>query len=272
MTGPEILSTPEMAIQSFEKVNDLHVVVHVLTRKLWPFLSPERFRHCSPLCLAVKITRDWACLDFEINRLRPAAAAFPDGRWHICHAGLLEWVMPVFIEGSLAWLLFAGQRRPKGAFHHLARDPRTTAPAYTARNAPPPVTEEHAAHVLEALRQLRSRLLQWHTDVARRLRAGDAARLAGSELLAHRRPLIERYIYDNHTGDASVAGLARELHLSESRAIHLVKELFGRSYIKLISEMRLRTAASLLRETSLPILDVSAGPDPSPISPSRCSR
>ncbi len=245
-----------MAVQAFEKVNDLHLVVHDLTSTLWPFLSPERFRHCSALCLAVKTTRDWACHDFEIHRLRPAINQFPEGRYHICHAGLLEWVVPVFIDDRLAWILFAGQRQPRGTFHHLARDPRTTNPAFTLRNAPPPVNEEHAVHVLEALRQLRSRLLQWHTDAARRLRARDAASLAGRELLAHRRLLVERYVFDHHTGEASVAGLARALKLSESRAIHLVRELFGRSYIKLISEMRLRTAASLLRDTSLSILEV----------------
>ncbi len=243
-----IPSTAEMAIQAFEKLNDLTVVVHDLTAQLWPFLLPERFRHCSARCLAVKATRDWACQDFEIHRLRPAVVQFPDGRYHICHAGIFEWMVPVFIENRLAWILFAGQRQLKGVYRHLTRDIRTTTRAFTARNAPPSVTEEQAVHVLEALRQLRARLLQWHTDAARRQPEG--------ELLAGRRLLIERYIFDHHAGAASVAGLAQQLQLSESRAIHLVKEIFGRSYIKLLSEMRLRTAASLLRETAMPILDV----------------
>ena len=256
MNYPRVLFSPELAIQAFEKVNNLHVVVHDLTSKLWPFVAPERFRHCSPLCLAVKTNRDWACHQFEIHGLRPAAQSFPDGRYHLCHAGLLEWVVPVFIEEHLAWMLFAGQRRPTGTFRRLVRDSRSTEPAYTPRTAPPSVTEEHAAHVLEALRQLRSRLLQWHHDAAQLLyRHGDAPG-TGPELPARRRLIIERYIFDRHAGDASVAGLARELHLSEGRAIHLVKEIFGRSYIKLVGEMRLRTAASLLRETSLPLIEV----------------
>ena len=245
--SPAILSAPEMALQSFEKVNNLTVTVHDLTKKLWPFLSPERFRHCSARCLAVKNTRDWACHDFEIHRLRPAVAQFPDGRYHVCHAGLFEWVVPVVIDDRLGWILFAGQRQPKGAFQHLVRDARITTPAFTARNGPPPVTEEEAVYVLEALRQLRARLLQWHADFARRPPEGE---------IVGRRLLIERYIFDHHGADASVAGLARQLGLSESRAIHLVREIFGRSYIKLVSEMRLRTAASLLRETAMPILDV----------------
>lgn len=249
--------SPETAIQAFEKVNDLHVVVHDVTSTLWPFLAPERFRHCSPLCLAVKATRDWACNRFEIHNLRSAVENFPEGRYHICHAGLLEWVVPVFIEDRLAWLLFAGQRRPKGAFRSLVKDSHSTEPAYTARTAPPMVDEEHAAHILEALRQLRSRLLQWHHEVSQHLYRRNKATETGADLLARRRPLIERYIIDHHAGDASVAGLARKLRLSESRAIHLVKEIFGRSYIKLVGEMRLCTAASLLRETSLPMIEVA---------------
>jgi AraC-like DNA-binding protein len=249
--------SPEMAIQAFEKVNDLHVVVHDLTSRLWPFLSPERFRHCSPQCLAVKANRDWACNRFDIHHLRSAIKDFPEGRYHICHAGLLEWVVPVFIENRLVWMLFAGQRRPKGTFRNLIQDSPSTEPLYTAHAAPPLVNEEHATHILEALRQLRARLLQWHYESSQHLYRRSEATEAGADLLARRRPLIERYIIDHHAGVASVAGLARKLRLSESRAIHLVKEIFGRSYIKLVVEMRLCTAASLLRETSLPMIEVA---------------
>lgn len=250
MDRPDNLSVPERAIRSFEEIHRLHLVVHDLTATLWLFLSPERFRHCSARCRAVKKTRDWACGDFEITRLRDEIARFPDGRYHVCHAGLLEWIVPVHLENRLAWILFAGQRRARGRFEHLVRDVRATARAYHARNAPPEVTEERAEHVLEALRQLRSRLLQWHANAAR------PSRQAAADVPSQRRAAIERYIFEHHAGDASVAGLAERLRLSESRAIHLVRELFGQSYIKLVSEMRLRTAASLLRETSRPILDV----------------
>jgi AraC family transcriptional regulator of arabinose operon len=102
--------------------------------------------------------------------------------------------------------------------------------------------------VLEALRQLRARLLQWNEQASRES--------TGRDLCGQRRLAIERYIYDSHTAGASVAGLAHALRLSESRAIHLVKELFGRSYIQMVSEKRLSAAASLLRETALPIVEV----------------
>jgi AraC-like DNA-binding protein len=248
MKPEEMLSTPELAIRTFEKIHNLSIVVHDLTTRLWPILPPERFRHCSAHCLAVKRTHDWACHEFEIARLRGEIARFPEGRYHICHAGFFEWVVPAYIENRLSWVLFAGQRRPAGKFPHLVRDPRRTQIDWGLRKPPPPVREQHAELVLEVLRQLRSRLLQWREQAARDSVERDFA--------GQRRLAIERYIYDRHTGGASVAGLARELHLSPSRAIHLVKELFGRSYIKLVSEMRLRTAASLLRETSRPILDV----------------
>jgi AraC-like DNA-binding protein len=252
----DIILGPEKAIAAFEKVNGLHLVVHDLTRRLWPYLSPERFRHCSAPCLAVKTTHDWACHDFEIKRLREEIRDYPDGRYHVCHAGLLEWVVPVYLDGQLAWILFAGQRHPSGAFQSLLRDLRVTTTTGHARKPPAGVTEEHAVHVLESLRQLRSRLLQWWEQAGGAFRAEAGARLARDGGLVHRRTQIERYIHDKYADGASVAGLAQALRLSESRAIHLVREIFGRSFIKLVTEMRLRTATSLLRETSMPILDV----------------
>lgn len=240
---------PERIIQAFENVTNLSIVVHDLTARLWMFMPTERFQHCTTLCREVKVTHDWACRDFDITRLRREIAQHPDGRWHVCHAGLLEWSVPVHLDGRLAWVLFAGQRCPSGPFRHAARDIRTTKWRHISRYPPPAVGEDHAIHVLEALRQLRARLLEWHESTLR-VQTGAGGRDG------ERRLVIEHYIHQHHRNGASVAGLARELSLSESRTIHLVKELFGRGYIKLVCEMRLRTAAALLRATSAPILEV----------------
>ena len=51
--------------------------------------------------------------------------------------------------------------------------------------------------------------------------------------------------------------LAEVLHLSESRAGHAVKEACGETFLKLLTEARLRTAANLLHHTNLSILDVA---------------
>lgn len=255
MHEPDFFETPEWAIQCFEKLTGLQIVVHDLGARLWPFLQSERFKHRSPCCAAVKATHDWACTDFEITRLRSDILKHPEGRCHVCHAGFMEWVMPVFIHDQLAAILFAGQVRAGGSHPHLIRDIRRTSAAtsHTLRS----VKADEAASVLESLRQLRSRLLQWHSEAHTFLKIDHTSPIPAGQTMATRRQQIRHFIYQRHTDPAPIKDLAQFLHLGESRTIHLVKELFGCSYIKLVNQMRLRTAASFLRNSSLPILEVS---------------
>lgn len=256
MGNPDFSDTPERAIQAFEQHSGLQVVVHDLGSTLGPFLQPERFRHRSPCCIAVKARHDWACVDFEITRLREELPDFPEGRYHRCHAGFVEWVVPVFLKGRLAWVLFAGQRRAARQFPGLILDGRATRETSPASERLAVVDETRAESLLESLRQLRSRLLEWHAQAVSLLKKTRASESGGTADMAGRRRLIQRFLHANHAGDARLADLAKELRLGESRASHLVKSLFGRSYVGLLNEQRLRTAAALLRESSLSVVDV----------------
>ena len=250
------MGNPEWAIRAFEKLSYLQVVVHDLSSTLGLFLQPERFKHRSPCCIAVKARHDWACVDFEITRLRKDILRSPEGRYHRCHAGFMEWVVPVFINDRLVWILFAGQSRTTGDYRHLVRDVRSTPINAAQSRKLCEIGEPQAEAILESLRQLRSRLLEWHTQASALLKN---TRTPGSEDLsdmAGRRQLIQSFLHRNHTGPANLRDLAKTLHLGESRVSHLVKELFGRSYVQLLNELRLRTATSLLRESSLSVLEV----------------
>jgi len=246
MSAPDFWETPETAIHAFEALTELHLTVHDLTVPLWPYLPPERFKHRSPCCLAVKTTHDWACMDFEITRLRNEILKYPDGRCHQCHAGFVEWVVPVFIGGQLAWVLFAGQARSGGSYRRLIRDIRTT---HLHRQSFPQlaaVPEARSALILEALRQLRSRLLEWHSSMHPR----------SSSPSRNRTNTIRTFLLDKHAEDPSIRDLARHIGLGESRTIHLVKELFGCGFSRLLNQMRLKTASSLLRNTSLSVQEI----------------
>lgn len=254
MIQPSLFETPEWALQSFEKLTGLKIVVHDMRASLWPFLDPERFRHQAPCCVAVKARHDWACMDFEVTRLRDEIPRWPEGRYHCCHAGFLECVLPVFLEDRLAWILFAGQGKPAGTYDHMVRDVRKTAGDQVRAQGVPAWPEPQAQAILEALRQLRSRLVAWH-EQAKSL-FGDQLSAGNGQSLADRKLLVQRFLHENHRGPARLRDLARAMNLGESRASHLVRELFGCSYGRLLTQMRLRTAASLLLESSLSILEV----------------
>ena len=256
MHQPDLLETPEWAIRVFEKLTGLQVVVHDLSSTLAPFLEPERFKHRSPCCIAVKARHDWACVDFEITRLRADIRRSPEGRYHRCHAGFMEWVMPVCIDERLAWVLFAGQGRAAAGLRNLVLDVRSTPVDASQARRLPEAGEPRAEAILEALRQLRSRLLEWRAQAAALLKNTRSPESDGLADMADRRRVIQGFLHKNHTGPAPLRDLAKALHLGESRASHLVRELFGRSYVQLLNDLRLRTATSLLRESSLSVMEV----------------
>lgn len=257
MHDPDFWEAPECAIRTFEELTGLHLTVHDIGVPLWPYLPPERFKHRSPCCLAVKARHDWACMDFEVTRLRKEIHQHPEGRCHQCHAGLVEWVIPAFIEGRLAWIFFAGQARLEGPYERIVRDSRSTPFRREGKVAVPAIAEARSAVILEALRQLRARLLEWLASMQPAGEPASSSRMGlGGKERTSRAHAIRKFLFDHHAEDPSVADLARRLGLGESRTIHVVKELFGCGFAQLLNQTRLKTAASLLRNTSLPVQEV----------------
>ena len=62
------------------------------------------------------------------------------------------------------------------------------------------------------------------------------------------------YHFKEHVG---VSDLAKELNLSESRTVHLLKELFGKGFAELMNEERVRQAEEYLAKTDLPLREIA---------------
>jgi AraC-like DNA-binding protein len=261
---------PETAICTFERIHGLRVTVHDLWGTLWPFLSPDRFQHTQGECQAVKaLDGGEACRAFDISRLRRDLADLPQGRVHVCHAGLVEWAAPVFGDDRLRQVIFAGVRSPGEGLTGARSSPRPSRrrplPMVAAADAvpsPTPVNADEADLILEHLCQLAARLQLWSEAAALEvagggtLRAGPSGEDGGGDLLAARRTAVARFIHGRHTEQVSLGDLARLLGLSESRTSHVVRALYGRSFQDLLTEARLQTASGLLRHSRLPVLEV----------------
>lgn len=261
----DIHAVPEQAIGAFERWTGLTVVVHDLGNRLSPYLRPDRFMHTQPLCAAMKRSQHGdKCFDFEVTRLRPEVGRFPDGRVHLCHAGLVQWVAPVFWRKQLEWVLFAGQRRLGTEVFPIERDP-TPPPQpspWSAQAAlPPTVSAADSELYLEGLRQLAARLRQWLQQIEdSRIEVRDRDARAQREpqpAAATRTTLIRRFLQVNHPQPVALADLAAALHLSVSRTAHLVQQLCGATFVELLTAARLRTAASLLRHSNLKIPEIA---------------
>lgn len=250
-------SVPETALQAFERIHNLRVTVHDLQGMLWPFLLPDRVQHTQAPCQAVKaLDSNTSCRQFDIFRTRRELADRPEGRVHICHAGLVEWVIPILGDSGLEQVLFAGVRLPGSgivAYPHPL-------PVLSSAGEIPPVDREESDLILEHLRQLAARLRLWKLDAAREITVGapkPGMTDAMDDLIAQRRTVISRFIHSRHMGRVTIGDLADTLGLSESRTSHVVRQIFGHTFRDLLTEARLNTAAGLLRHSSLPILEVA---------------
>lgn len=251
----------ERAIDSFEKIHGLSVTVHDLAGNLTPFLPPERFQHQHPICLAVKLHHVKSCVSFGVDQLRRDIALHANGRVQVCFAGLVEFVFPVFRKHSLMWVFFAGIRLPAAHLPSAVRDttpPPSKPPWKPGTKLPKPVAEEEAQTILEALRQLAARLTVWMQEMeSSGAHAGRPNPDFQEDDLASRRTLIQQFIHLRHTRPVRLADLAKTLHLSESRAGHVVRQVAGTTFVRLLTQARLSTAAELLRHTDLPVTEIS---------------
>lgn len=245
-------NVPALAIAAFERLTELHICIHDASRSLWPFLSPDRFEHLNPLCRSIKTLRQPACTAFDAELIRERAGSAPAGLVKVCHAGLVEWVVPLIVDGTLQWTIFAGVRRPGPGLERIVADPSPLLRGgpWSAQVASlPAVDDEAAAWILESLRQLGERLAAWAREHGPHERQTPLPRAT----------TIRHFIIRQHADPTvSLHDLAQLLGLSDSRAGHAVRDACGRTFIELLTETRLRTAAGLLRHTGLPLEQIAA--------------
>jgi AraC-like DNA-binding protein/ligand-binding sensor protein len=257
----DLLRVPASAIAAFERGSGLCVAIHDLTGKFLLSLPPQRFMHHTPLCTAVKSKFDSACVGFCANRTKHELPQIPQGRVQCCHSGLVEWVMPIINEDRFEGVLFAGQRTPGKNLTIAVRDSVATRFPW-ARNLqlPAPVEDDEAALLLEMLRQLSARLREWHHETQRTAVVPPGRKESGArrDVLTTRQTMIRRFIQYRHMHPVRLADLASWMHVSESRAGHVVRQACGASFIDLLVEARLKTAAGLLRHTNMAVLEVAA--------------
>lgn len=244
---------PEQAISTFESATGTQVSCHDLGAMLWRFLDPRHWQHNHSVCLLVKRHRQGSCNTSCVDLVRCALRVSPQGLVKRCHAGLVEWVVPVIGDDGRIWaVLFAGARIA-GKDLQIDSDEPSGAPGPWRRSAMDlqAVSEEQAAHILELFRQLAARLDLW--------RRTELPRLAGQVRTSRsRHDEIRTWIQQRHTEGVSLSSLSAHLGLSVDRTRHVVNECTGLGFVELLNGERLRTAADLLRRTDLPVREVVA--------------
>lgn len=253
-----LLDIPLKSIESFEKSTGLTLSYHVMDLSLWTYLPSNRSLHFAAPCALVKNHHLARCVLFEQKQLREKLPARPDGFVKVCHAGLVEWVVPVIHEGSLRIVLFAGPRKatPEALAHASFVDTGVPTGAAQLVSKTPEAAPGQPDLIMELLRQLGARFEQWlrQMDLIAPALSSEAFSSAGE---AGGRRWILHFIHQHHASPITIQDLARAMNLSPSRAAHIVKQTSGQSFGSLLTLVRVRTAAALLTHTHLTILEVA---------------
>lgn len=229
---------------AFERLHQLTVTVHDLSGYWLGMIDPKRIRHRHPVCVRVKTGPQAACCPtFEVDHLRPNLLDMPAGRVHRCHAGVVEWVVPMINADRLLGVVFAGARRWLGPATPAIDEQRWQAPGVGRL---PGVTAADAVDLLEATRQL-----------AARLTALVAAQVSTQPAPPSRRAVIRQHVEHHAHTDASLSSLAKRLGVGPDRCSHVVREVMGQSWTALVQAQRLRVACQLLTTTDLPLAAIA---------------
>lgn len=256
----DFFNIPETAIITFEAWSNLRVFIWDIDKiHFLPYLAPVRINFDFPHCLALRNSElHDKCIFFEQTYTFEEIGKHPEGISKVCHAGLVEWCIPIFLEHQVVSILYAGHRTAISSIPIDLTDPQpvsTNLPWDDDLHMPELVTQNEAALFMEGLRQLAARLQLWLLEA--QTIVGKPPLLSRKNDLISRRNLILNFIYEKHTEQISLADLATYLHLSESRTSHVVKEACGRTFSTLLVEARIRSATTLLRHSQLSVSDVA---------------
>lgn len=236
----------ENSLRCFEYWSGLEITVHDLTGRIRQFLPQERFAHRCEKCCKEKLNREKLCKTFDIQMLQNEAWALNSGGCKLCHAGLLEWVMPI-VDSNQRWgILFAGAVRPprnlKSLTHCLiAEDIREF-------SCDDNFDFERANWIMEALRILSVTIMHDIRAYSRRRELYET----------NRNEVIHRFIGEYCYRKDLLERLADKLYLSVPRTIHVVKEETGHTFSRLRKAYQMRLAAARLRFSNESIAYVAA--------------
>ncbi len=226
----------EAAIRAFGEATGLRVCVKLLGRGRHPSgleeVAARRGLHDSDFCMGVKRTLNERCKDCDLRRVPERCASERRQFTHVCHAGANEVIIPLFVEGALAGLVYVGQFRTGD---EQPAELRRVSPAELAR--------------IEGL----SRLLGAY--LGERLRR---PRFVSESSRGYRAETISLFLGNSLRDNPSLADLAKHLGLSVTRTAHVVRESTGRSFVELRDELRMERALGLLAGTYHKIAHIAA--------------
>ncbi len=179
--------------------------------------------HETSFCRDVKKTRNEACKECDLRKVPERCEAEKKLFAHTCHAGGDEVIIPLVLDEELAGIVYVGQFR---------QSPDQAAEL--------PLLNSTAMHRLLALARMLGAYL------TNQLKQPDAL---GENYRNFRKQAIRSFLVRRLRHNPGLPDLAGFLGLSVTRTAHVVKELYGSSFVELKDQVRLSRACLLLNST-----------------------
>ena len=242
-------------ITGFEELLKVHITLNDLSGSFAHLVDPSNLFHDHPYCLWVKgrLQGRRLCGEFDNGVVVRTLGGRKSGFVKYCHGGVAEISLPLVRSGVFVGYLAAGPYRwmfdtplPHDAVWSPPRREFASAPAELVRALPP----------------LDSRSVDYHIEVLSAL--ADSIGRAAEETDTvpsndrNRRHLIEFYLGKEFNRPIELADLAQYLNLSASRVSKVVLEIFGKPFTRMLQEIRIAHAKSLLEHSLLSVSAIAA--------------
>lgn len=193
------------------------------------------------------------CISFdsEIIQTRLFQASTPF--FKLCHAGIIECVVPLKQAGIVTGTMFVGQFRwaSKQAVGDFIKPPLMAGKFRVnltgeLRKKLIPIGPDSMPDIIEISKTIASRL-----ETA--LKNSTKEKVETQDIKWR----IEGFLTENFLKETSLSDLAKHIWLSESRTSHILKEHFGKTFPELINHYKLERAKELLEYTSLSVREIA---------------
>lgn len=240
-------------IRPFTRQFGWSICVHDYSGKIAVFSDFESNFHSFPSCAHVKKSGYLPdCLKFDMEKTQGCLLQSSGPFFKICHAGIIECVVPIKIFGSVAGAMFVGQFR---------WDSKYPMPDFLRANTPYGKASKLLPRGLyEQLIPLSSKKLNDVIEISNTIASRLELILQGSEHDNETTDIkwrIKKFFSENFSKELSLKNLAKHIWLSESRTSHILKKYFGKTFPELINYYKLEHAKSLLRYTGLSIREIA---------------
>lgn len=233
--------------QTYGRLFRCSVCFHDYSGDIFKAADISLYTHMNPFCQNVKENKycDRRCQEFDSNIIRHFFSCGKKEIIKVCHAGALEFVVPVFSDNKLCGAVFLGPFRP-------AKSGRMN--GIIVQGEGEEISDE-AKRIFMTLPEIKSSDLDDMLMMTRLL-----AEKLGRTITSFNRDYIlgqgyadkiPYFINREFKNGISIANLAEFLSLSVSRTSRLVKLHTGKSFPELLAERRVEHARFLLENSFL---------------------